>query len=513
MKPFLAVIIAFFFSSVLWAQADAARPGSSQSVVSTTPDDALRIEEQLDNFVKDYRFDASSSSIYDTLLLNTHDFGPKEVPTYSQEIIRQRLYDLPTEISMDHNVYVQRFIDLYSLRRRDQVSRMLGLRNVYFPIFEEELDRKGMPMELKYLSIVESALNPHARSRVGATGLWQFMYRTGKEYGLEVNSYVDERKDPYKSTIAAMKYLESAHKEFGDWLLAIASYNCGAGNVRKAIIRSGGQRNFWAIREHLPRETRGYVPAFIAAAYVFEYAPEHNLYPVYPDFSLNHDTIHVSRMDLTLEEIAKMTNTSYNLLKHLNPELKMERVPYSAKSYPLRVPDQVAEYFTANSGRLRQQYGARKTPPKTATASYTSNKSTYRPSSSKGSGKLIYHTVRHGDVVGTIAERYGVSPRSVANWNNLRRYKIKVGQKLKIYSKGSVQQASTRTVSSRQISSTTRRPGAAAPANSVFHAVKKGETIWGIASQYPNVNVQQIMALNPGLKASKIDVGQRIRVK
>lgn len=527
MKPFLTLLLIFFVSFAAKAQIDDERPSRDQ-IVRERPgtfnerpdlDDAEPIEEQLEILDEDYQFDQSVSSVYDTLLLNTLDFRPTEVPTYSQEIYRQRLYEIPSEISMDYNIYVQNFIDLYTLRRRDQVSRMLGLERVYFPIFEQELDRHGMPMELKYLSIVESALNPHARSRVGATGLWQFMYGTAKEYKLRIDSFVDERKDPYKSTVAAAKYLRDAHKEFGDWLLAIASYNCGAGNVRKAIIRSGGQRDFWAIREYLPKETRGYVPAFIAATYVFKYASEHNLYPVYVDFTLEHDTINLSRIDISLEEIAKMTNVSHNQMLNLNPELKMERIPYSPLPYTLRVPPQAATYLVTHADLIQQQYGTRREPPKANLATYTSNAASSSASYSAGSTadrgeNLIYYTVRSGDVVGAIAERYGVAASSISNWNNLRRYRIKVGQKLKIYTRGGGAPTTARQIAS-SASPSNRIATQSAPTGTAarYHTVKKGETLWAIASQYSGLDVKKILALNSGLDPSRISVGQQIRVK
>ncbi|MEM7659374.1 MAG: lytic transglycosylase domain-containing protein, partial [Bacteroidota bacterium] len=264
------------------------------------------LDKQMDDFVKHYHYDSPTTTTYDSILLNTHGFQSDEVPKYSAEVIQARLNELPMVISMDYNIFVQRYIDTYSLRRRDQVSRMMGLAKVYFPMFEQELDKRDMPLELKYLAVVESALNPHARSHVGATGMWQFMLGTAKMYGLKVNSFVDERKDPYKSTNAALDYLSASKEEFGDWLLAIASYNCGPGNVRKAILRSGGKRNFWEIRKYLPRETRGYVPAFIAAAYVFEHASDHNIYPTYVDYDYRADTLELRNLDITLSEIANM---------------------------------------------------------------------------------------------------------------------------------------------------------------------------------------------------------------
>ncbi|MEM6262422.1 MAG: LysM peptidoglycan-binding domain-containing protein [Bacteroidota bacterium] len=480
----------------------------AQSGYQDTPthrgNDTDPVYEKLDSLQANYRFSFPKTSLYDSLILNTYRFAPDEVPVYSEAILQQRLAEIPAVIPMDFNHHVSRFISLYTLERRDQVSRMLGLSRVYFPIFEEALDREGMPVELKYLPVVESALNPHARSRVGATGLWQFMLSTGRLYGLKVNSYVDERKNPFKATEAALRYLKNAHREFGDWLLAIASYNCGVGNVRKAIIRSGGKRNFWQIMPYLPRETRGYVPAFIAATYTFNYAAEHNLYPIYVNFDFNEDTVHIKRMDISLDEIGRLTGIPSEVLKNMNPELKLNRVPYSSKTYVLRVPFSVAEYFQRNHYYLADKY-AKKVPVHTATASYKpAPKSSKRPSGSK----LVYHTVRSGEVVGTIAERYHVSPRSIARWNNLRNYRIRAGQKLKIYTYKKVSNLSTKPsgTSSSLVAS-------AGSSKKLYHTVQKGDTIWTIAKQYHGTSMKSILALNNGLNTRNMKVGQTIRVK
>ena len=488
-----------------------------------------RIQEQLARFNKDYSFPNPKADPYDTLLLTDMRFRSNDVPKYSAQEISKRMYDLPMVIPMDYNAYVQRYVDVYSLHRREQVSRMLGLSRIYFPIFEEEFDRMGLPLELKYLSVVESALNPHARSRVGATGLWQFMLGTATPYGLKVDSYVDERHDPYKSTVAAAKYLSNSYQEFGDWLLAIASYNCGPGNVRKAIRRAGGSGDFWAVMEYLPKETRGYVPAFIAAAYIFNYAADHNIFPVYPDFSMEGDTIQLIRMDVTLAELSDDLKVDLDLLRNLNPELKLDRIPYSANPYVLRVPVSAGETFAANERDLRQKYGQRRDqlPPEVA-ARYaqekvvnpaaTSSGSTSSSSASAPSGSiLVYYTVRNGDVVGGIAEKYGVSASQISSWNGLRRYRIKPGQKLKIYtSQAKAEQAGARTTPSAaaQPRQTSAAPVASAPVGqAVYHKVKNGDTLWGIARQYPDMTVSKIQALNPGLDASDLKVGQTIRIK
>lgn len=497
-RIFLAICMTLALSVNVWGQKDKKE--------TTLPLEEDPIEELLDSMMVQYEYDVSATSVYDTLLLNTQNFRSNAIPTYSEAVIKNRLNEIPSIVSLDHNKYVQGYINMYTQRRRDLVSKMLGLEKVYFPIFEQELDRMGMPMELKYLAIVESALNPHARSRVGATGLWQFMYGTAKQYGLKVNSFVDERKDPYKSTVAAVKYLKNAHDMFGDWLLAIASYNCGPGNVRKAIARSGGKRNFWAIRPYLPRETSGYVPAFISAVYTFQYASEHNIYPVYVDFSLNQDTLHISHMDISLKEIADMTGASLTELRNMNPELKLQRVPYTNEPYVLRVPKKVAIYFAENQDRITQTYGQPKNRKKDDDIIYT-NLSPYE----KPSGKLQYYTVKSGDVVGGIADKFGVSARQVAYWNDLRRYRIRVGQRLRIYSNNKPKV--TKAAAPKVTSLTTAPTPPPSNGKAIYHKIGKGETLWNISKQYPGTSISSIQSLNPGLNASNLKIGQQVRVK
>jgi membrane-bound lytic murein transglycosylase D len=352
---------------------------------------------------------------------------------------------------------------------------------------------------------------------VGATGLWQFMLYTGRQYGLVVNSYVDERKNPFKATRAAMDYLQDAYGEFGDWQLAIASYNCGRGNVRKAISRSGGKRNFWDIRRYLPRETRGYVPALIAASYVFIHAADYNIYPIHADFSHDVDTIQISGMDISLHEIAQMTGTDVKLLQTLNPELKLNRIPYSKRAYVLRAPSEVTSYFAKYTYTLREEYGknryasTRKNSGPMPSSNYkASSKRPYQHiNTNTGSGKLRYHTVKEGEVVGAIAEAYGVSARQIANWNRLYRYRIRVRQKLKIYSDKKPTAVSKTSTPVR----TATASASPAPQGAVFHRIRRGETIWEIAKKYEGTTSKSILKLNRGVDPSDLKVGDRIRVK
>lgn len=488
---------------------------TNQSPIDPYLEDSSPISRRLDELNRDYSFNRTRSSVYDTLILNTYQFSPDEVPKYSTKVIEQRLADLPAMIPMTYNQYVQVYIDLYTIRRREQMSRMLGLSKVYFPIFEQELDKAGLPLELKYLSIVESALNPRARSRAGAVGLWQFMLWTAKSYGLKINSYVDERRDPYKSTVAAVAYLKDAYEEFGDWLLAIASYNCGRGNVRKAILRSGGKRNFWEIRRYLPRETRGYVPGFIGATYSFEYAAEHNLYPIYVDLDMEQDTVHIKRMNISLTDIADMTRSDVNILKQLNPELKQNRIPYMGEDYILHVPSHIGEYFAQHGRRIQAKYGKNRLVSGVSRANQTSSSQYIRDAKKKSqkdlpAGKPIYYTVQSGDVVGAISEKFHVSPRQIAYWNDLRGYRIKVGQKIAIYAKPSQDLPSSTTTSLAALKTSVLGPE---NINPTYYTIQRGDTLWDIAKRNEGMNVSKILALNPGLKAEDLDVGQKIRIK
>ena len=259
-----------------------------------------------------------------------------ESPAYTKEDLMERLKRLPTVMEMPYNEVVQKFIDRYAGRLRHSVSYMLGACNFYMPIFEEALEAYGLPLELKYLPIIESALNPKAVSRVGATGLWQFMLVTGKQYGLEVNSLVDERRDPVKASYAAAHYLSDLYKIFGDWSLVIASYNCGPGNINKAIHRAGGVKDYWHIYPYLPRETRGYVPAFIAANYIMTYYSDHNICALRTQLPAQTDTVVVNR-NVHLSQIADVLGIDINVLRTLNPEYRRDIVPGTTKPSAIKM--------------------------------------------------------------------------------------------------------------------------------------------------------------------------------
>ena len=490
---------------------------------------------QLDNLVPCYHFQPSDSSTLKRDRLNVYGYAPDSLPSYSTDIVAQRLKGLGSLMSMDYNEHVQAYINMYTLQRRGQVERMLGLAELYFPIFDAELDRMGMPMELRYLPVVESALNPHARSRVGATGLWQFMLPTGKMYGLDVSSYIDERKDPYKATAAACRYLNNMYKTYGDWLLVIAAYNCGPGNVNKALARNGGKGNFWDIRPYLPQETRGYVPAFIAATYVFNFHAEHNLFPRYVDFTFQQDTLLVVREKISLYEFAQATGTDFYTLKDLNPELKLDIVPYSDEPYVLRVPMRTGQVYAAyrdsisaamariNADTVRFAYDTNRVSKLTSQPFQQESGAAVadsRPSgTSTAQGVLVYHKVRPGDVVGKLATKYHVSAKQIQSWNGLRGYTIKSGQKLKIYvperyanvEKTAAEKTATASAAPVKATESNATASTVKEGSTKYHTVQSGDTLWDIANNY-TVSVEKLMELN-NLSNNRLEVGQKIRIQ
>jgi len=319
------------FMSTLWAQKTVTVYDSNIGKDETMDLPEGMLDAQIDSMMREWN--ARAYLNYD----GTNCFSTGENKTYSPEEYEHRLNNLPNVIAMPYNSVVQKFIDQYSERMRRSVSIMLGASNFYTPIFEDALESYGVPLELKYLPIIESALNPGATSRVGAAGLWQFMPTTGKKYGLEVTSLIDERRDPIKASYAAARMLKELYKIFGDWTLVIASYNCGPGNVSKAIKRAGGIKDYWTIYPYLPRETRGYVPAFIAANYIMNYYCEHNICPAETRLPLGTDTIIVTS-DVNLETVSQRCNIELEELKALNPQYRTNRVPGGAKPCILRMP-------------------------------------------------------------------------------------------------------------------------------------------------------------------------------
>jgi membrane-bound lytic murein transglycosylase D len=364
-----------------------------------------------------------------TIGLNCNNI-PNKNPEYPDSVYINRISLMPTIMEMSYNEIVRKYIDAYTGRMRNQLSFMLGISNFYIPIFEDVLDACDLPIELKYLPVIESALNPSAVSRRGASGLWQFMIKTGKRYGLESNSLVDERRDPIKSTWAAVYYLKDLYNIYHDWNLVIAAYNCGPGNVNKAIRRSGGQTDYWSIYPHLPRETRGYVPAFIAVNYVMNYYNEHNICPVEVDISTDSDTLHINQQ-LHFEQIMGICDISLEQIRNLNPQYKKDIIP-GGKTYTLRLPyDKISAFIdnqdTIYTHRINELFSNRAV----VTAS-TATRATDGRNSNASISKVTYHKIKNGESLSVIARKYQVSVNDLKKWNNLRNNNITAGKQLKI---------------------------------------------------------------------------------
>ena len=372
-------------------------------------------------------------------LTEDNDCRMKDVnPVFEKEVYIERLKRIPSVIELPYNDVVQKFIDRYSGRLRHSVSYMLGASNFYMPIFEEALETYGLPLELKYLPVIESALNPKAVSRVGATGLWQFMLTTGKQYGLNVNSLVDERRDPVKSSYAAAHYLSDLYKIYGDWNLVIAAYNCGPDNINKAIHRSKGVRDYWQIYPYLPKETRGYVPAFVAANYIMTYYCEHNICPMVTRLPAKTDTIMVSK-NVHLEQVASVCNIDLEQLRALNPSYRRDIVPGLTALSPLRLPqtevgkfidreDSVYNYRADELFNKRALVAVNDDQPMYTSKISSSKKSTRR---SKSSSKKTV-TIRQGQTLSEIAKKNHTTVAKLRKLNGIKGSNIRAGKKLRV---------------------------------------------------------------------------------
>lgn len=348
-------------------------------------------------------------------------------PAYSEDDYIRKLSHLPTIIEMPYNQEVRQCIDRYSGRLSQTVSLMLGISNFYTPIFEEALETYRLPLELKYLPVIESALNPNAVSKVGATGLWQFIITTGKQYGLEVTSLVDERCDPVKASYAAARYLKDLYDIFGDWALVIASYNCGPNNVNKAIKRANGEKDYWKICAYLPEETRGYVPAFIAANYIMNYYCDHNICPVNTTLPANTDTVMVNR-DVKFEQISELCDVEMDELKALNPQYRTTLVPGGARPCPIRMNTDAIGRFVKMGDSIYNHRADELFNRKVVEVAEAAPSTTMRTSSSRA--KTV--TVRRGDSLGAIAKRNGTTVAKLRKLNGIRGSNIRAGQKIRV---------------------------------------------------------------------------------
>jgi membrane-bound lytic murein transglycosylase D len=439
--------------------------------------------------------------------------NPDSIPVFEDFVYESRLAKLDAVSPFDlvYNSTVRGYIDLYANRKRGQVSKMIALSQLYYPMFEEVLDKYNIPLELKHLAVIESALNPTARSRAGAMGLWQFMYPTGKMYGLDINSYIDERNDPYKETIAAAEYLQFLYKMFGDWQMVLAAYNGGPGTVNHAIRRSGGKKTYWEIRQYLPKETQGYVPAFIAANYVMNYYSEHNIYPAVPKkhyFEL--DTV-VIKQPLTFGQISSVLEVPVEDIEYYNPIYKKSVIP--SGGYVLTLPKAKIGKFVSNEAEIYALLGQQSEQQALAAATVKE--------------KQITHIVRKNDKLAGIAKKYGVSVTDLRNWNYIGRKGIKPGRKLVIYVKDA-QPSTNPTVIPLENTSAAPQTNVAAKENkpvenkkiaatnnaksSGYYTVRKGDNLYKI-SQNTGVSIQELKKANNLTDKSTLQPGQKLKLK
>ncbi len=440
---------------------------------------------------------ADHDALFDSMYAEVSSTDEDSVYTVDldTETLKKRLEILnqKTPFNISYNPSLERVIKSFLTRRRGLMERMLTKSQFYFPLFEQELDNQNLPLEIKYLAIVESALNPRIKSRVGATGLWQFMYGTGKMYKLDVSSYVDERSDPIKSTKAAAKYLRKLYDIFGDWDLALAAYNSGPGNVNKAIRRSGGYKNYWNIRRNLPRETAGYLPAFLATMYLFEYAEEHGLKIKKADrpYFLT-DTIQVKSL-ITFDQISELVDVSVEDLEVLNPSYKLNIIPYvEGKNYSLRLPKKAMGKFVANEqaiyAHVEKELKSKESP---------------LPKLIKANNQIRYR-VRSGDYLGKIADRYRVRISDIKRWNGLRSNNLRIGQRLTIFTRSPNVTAAVAKTKSKAIKTTVVN-------GSKVHTVQQGDSLWTISRKYPGISIENLREWN-GISGSNLKPGTKLKL-
>ncbi len=466
----------------------------------------------------------ASLDLYNELTLDIKNINVDEKVDYElpTALLKERLkkMDEKSPFNIEYNQGLENVIKSFLKYRKKSFERLMGISQFYFPMFEESLASQNIPLEIKYLAVVESALNPRAVSRVGATGLWQFMYQTGKQYNLNINTYVDDRNDPLKASNAATQYMTNMYNIFGDWDLVLASYNSGPGNVAKAIRRSGGQQNYWNIRKYLPKETQGYLPAFLATMYIFEYHKEHG---IKPDRAIaNHfatDTIMIKNT-MTFKQISQLLDVPVAELQFLNPSYKREVVPFiTGEDHYLRLPIDKVAVFTSNEDKIyayvQYEESRRERPYESMLAS--------RDSVSTSKTRVKFHRVRRGDSLSEISDKYGVAMSDLKKWNHLRSSKAPVGKKLKIYTIEAIAVKDKKVVKPDSIAV---KESTALATNTIkvfkeekvvsykdvikYHKVKKGDNLGEISDKY-GVSVADVKKWNH-IKGNNIASGASLKI-
>lgn len=567
MKQILAITLLAAASAVSPAQAAPQQTKNVNDIKYTLADESIIFPE---SYEADAQKMMESWYLRNYTATDDHYRSMPDVET-SDEVIKRRLAEMPTRIEMPFNKVVREYIDRYTKRGRAQVSALLGLSIYYMPIFEQALEEEGIPLELKYLPVIESALNPNAVSRHGAAGLWQFMLATAKGVGLEVNSLVDERRDPYASSRHAARYLHDLYDMYGDWSLAIAAYNCGSGAVNKAIRRAGGDpasHDFWSIYKYLTPETRGYVPMFIAANYVMTYYTKHNISPVLPTKPLVTDTVMVGKR-VHFDQISKVLNIPTDELRILNPQFRADVIPGSEnRRYTLVLPSQQSLAYVMSEDNIvafeADKYARRTEVEPTGNddiAATDDNDTGDNPSqeedltashpqeapeaeqesfaNARTPTRSITHTVAAGETISDIAELYKVTVVDIRSWNSLRRNAVRQGQKLRIQTTvpasqiaeqptprasqnttsdtarassdtSSTKSAANASASRKSTSSGSARKSSKKKAAPKSHNIKSGENLTTIAKKY-GVTVNELRKAN-GLSGDNIRAGQKLKI-
>jgi len=436
---------------------------------------------------------------------NKYKFAADSIPKYDDYTYQSRLAKLDANSPFDlvYNEHVKGFINMYAFRKRESVSRMMGVAQLYYPMFEEVFDRYNIPLELKHLAVIESALIPYAKSHAGAMGLWQFMYPTGKMYGLNVTSYIDQRCDPYKATVAAAEYLKSLYGMFNDWQMVLAAYNAGPGTISKAIRRSGGKKTYWEIRPYLPTETQGYVPAFIAANYVMTYSAEHNIYPAVPRKTyFEVDTV-VVKEQMNFDQISQALDITKEEIMYFNPQYRKNIIPAGGNAMCL--PKNKIGIFLTNEQDIYA-------------AIHAQQKEGLVVDNLEEVKKV--HTVRSGEKLSTIARKYGVTVADLKNWNYVGKKGIKPGKKIIVYvrEQPKSKELEVKTENNQNIAANKEKDTkqlaenkATAKSDFTWHKVKKGESLFSIAKKH-GVDVDDIKKLNK-LKSNNLSFGQMLKIK
>ncbi len=490
---------------------------TSDTIIIKSDINAEKISSDLDSLV-------NSWYVKMALLNNPVTFSDDTAGVqYPDSVYKNRLNRINSIIRLPYNSIIRNHIHVYTIKQRDKFSAVLGLKDYYFPMIEDIFDSYGLPVELKYMAVIESALNPNAVSRAGATGLWQFMYSTGRFYGLTINSVVDERRDPVKSTHAAAKYIKDLYSIYNDWILVIAAYNCGPGNVNKAIRRSGNKKDYWDIFYRLPRETRGYIPQYVAATYSINYYAEHNIRPLALNIPVATDTIMI-RKDIHLAQISEVMKIPYGELRALNPQYRTGLIPGSSKPLSLTLPmshlgDFIDLHDTIRSYKPDVYLNS-------TTRIVDPSRSTYVPADIKGKTRFFY-TVKDGDNLGYISEWYHVGLSELRYWNNIYRNTIYIGQKLAVYVDPSKSEYFSK-VNSMTFTEKQQMNGKTVPSNTssggsslsteidgdyITYTVRAGDTIWDIVKLFDNVTTTDVLSLNNITNPDKIQVGQKLKIK